>query len=1049
MRKFLFFILAAWLSVGSGWADTIKVSKDTKNPEYVYVVHCARMNQLYYWSSTGKPVKIINAVDAANAAKFAFFAGEKEGDYYIYSIDDSKFVSYDNTKNIDNGRNFSTNVDTQGEANVWNITAGVKDGVSYYEIRPYNSKGQPSLYVNWYQGIKYEHNSLGLWQQNGSEDPGSSWAIVSASPDSPDSPEYPDYIVSGRNYYITVNSNSSWDNYFGGATEPDYTSYKSYNNDISKATTFSVNYYGVNKEDASNPKMYTITDNKRHELLAYKTIDDAASSVVPLVGENSAYSNNTTWTFKPKTITKDNNNGKTTGFVVFPWTTSSYAWNKHGGTLGLWGNYNQASVAVFVPADKEAMNDLLSVVKGLDYVSETVPAVGSLYRRSASAFYNQSDYTVYDFETAKQLVEAYYEEPKLISTVNYTLTDGAGTIYTGTVSGVANERIFLTGAEGATFANENWTNNGNDYSATISFDFPVSSANTKNYTYIGVASSNQRLLFAQSGDNGAYNVKCDNDANTISNMTNGSTKAFEWAIYPSCANGVFTFTIQNRLAEKYINIVSGGPNALCPLSDTGYGYDYDNCIGTGKGFHLPGTNNFISINNPDANDQNLFVWEKYDGASHLGSNLAFFKPTNFDSLMTEMRTAYNSISDYFANPETLPVIGSGTGEYTAASYDAAIAYITTKENYSTYGNVINGSEYYKAAQFTIATTTMNSFVEARNGLTINQPTPGFYYIRNKGTQNFVKGDIVNDSRSVVSLQSEQDANAIFYIDANKNIMAYENGAYWKNVYRLGIGEYKDNSSDHNTFKDPWEFSEGNSIGSYYLRYGTNDQFYAIASSETSTGHSKGVPANDNGSWELIKVTTLPLTIGTNGWSTFSAPVNVALPAGVKAFYVKSGNQIVNNALTLDDVEGNIPANQGVIIKGTEKETIYFSIEDAAEPANLTGNQLVANVDGNKITGTGGDGIYAFATYQSKTGFMKLMTTVTLGGHKCYLKLTNQAGSASFLSLLVDGDDDLTGVEGVDTEVESDGIVYDLFGRKISQPQKGSLYIRNGRKFIAK
>ena len=276
-------------------------------------------------------------------------------------------------------------------------------------------------------------------------------------------------------------------------------------------------------------------------------------------------------------------------------------------------------------------------------------------------------------------------------------------------------------------------------------------------------------------------------------------------------------------------------------------------------------------------------------------------------------------------------------------------------------------------------------------------------------------------------------------------MAYENGAYWRNVYHLGI------NSNNNTYKNSWKFSEGNSIGSYYLCYDTNKQYYATASIAPLTSHSEGVPANDNGSWELIKVTTLPLTIGTNGWSTFSAPVDVALPAeGVKAFYVKSGNQIENNALTLDDVEGNVPANQGVIIKGTQGETINISIlEDATGIADLTGNQLVANVDGKEITGTGGDGIYAFATYKSRTGFMKLMTTVTLGGHKCYLKLTNPAGSASFLSLLVDGDDDLTGVEGVDTEVESDGIVYDLFGRKVSQPQKGSLYIRNGRKFIAK
>ncbi|MGN1213344.1 MAG: hypothetical protein ACI4TR_00460, partial [Bacteroidaceae bacterium] len=326
----------------------------------------------------------------------------------------------------------------------------------------------------------------------------------------------------------------------------------------------------------------------------------------------------------------------------------------------------------------------------------------------------------------------------------------------------------------------------------------------------------------------------------------------------------------------------------------------------------------------------------------------------------------------------------------------------------------------------------------------------FYYIKNKGTQTYVKGEKVDGSTA--KLQEEQNVDAIFYIDADKNIMAYGNGAYWKGVYRLGIGEFSDNVGTY-TYKHPWEFSEGNFVGGYLLRYGndTEGKYYATAGSSTSTGYSSAAPSDDNGSWELIPVATLPLTIGTNGWATFSAPVNVALPAeGTKAFYVKSGNQIENNALTLDDVEGNIPANQGVIIKGTQGDVINITIlEDAVTTADLTGNQLVANVDANSITGTESDEIYAFATYQSKTGFMKLKTTITLGGHKCYLNLTNSTGSSSFLSLVVDDEDDLTGAESIEAETQEKAPVYDLFGRKVNETRKGGLYIRNGKKFIAK
>lgn len=1047
MRKFLFFILAALLSVGSGWADAIKVSTNTTNPENVYVVHCACANETYYWSSAGAPVNIINAVDAANAAKFAFFAGENEGDYYIYSIDASKFVSYDKA-NIGNKRDFSTNVEGIENANVWKFTAGVKNGVSYYDIQPYNSNNEVApFYVNWNGGVvNYTHTSLGLWQDKGSADPGSTWAIVSASPDSPDSPEYPDYIVSGKNYYITVNSNSSWDNYFGG--EGNYTSYTVSNN-ISNATKFSVNYYGVNKEDASNPKMYTITDNTCHKLLAYTTINSAPSSVVPLVGDNSDYSNNTTWTFKPKTITKSDGS-KTTGFVVFPWTTSKNAWNKHTETLGLWGDYNAASVAVFVPADVEAMNDLLSVVKGLDYVSETVPAVGSLYRRSASAFLNQSDYTVYNFETAKQLVEAYYEEPKLISTVNYTLTDGAGTIYTGTVSGVANERIFLTGAEGATFANENWTNNGNDYSATISFDFPVSSANTKNYTYIGVASSNEHLLFAQSGDADAYNVKCNYNENTINNMTSATTGAFEWAIYPSCTDGVFTFTIQNRLTGKYINITSGGKDAHCPLRDSGYGYAYDYCVGTGKGFHLPGENQFISINSLVANDQNLFVWEK-SGTSHQGSNLAFFTPIDFGALIGELFNLWSSAAFY-----NNPVIGKALGEYTQSqSYEEPASYTTYKEAIVKAQEIVTAQDVstYTYSVFTTTKSTLTNFnisdvIDA--GLTLNMPSAGKFYrfygfghmLRDGNYYYMTAGEAGKTLKSDTLTSSRDNGNrSIFYLTKGNNLLAYYNGLFCNAATMLAVGGnkgvYTIDATPANIIANPERGVK--SIGTYRIYHGTN---YLVDWANGNVIQDNCSNANNDWiGWKIEEVTELPVTIPsiTGGLATLYAPVALTLPANVYAYVATLSKD--GSRLSLTKISGSvIPANTGVLLRSMEtlSENKVYNFGISSEAGESVTSVLTGDIATTEMAG--GKNYYSLQTKNSTdAGFYK-KASGNLSGFKAYL--TTATGSNGFVFSFAD--DDLTGVAEIPQSTLNDNVYRDILGRKVENPVKGQIYIVNGR-----
>ncbi|MBQ0049414.1 MAG: hypothetical protein KBT12_04130 [Bacteroidales bacterium] len=172
-QRFLLVLLLSLLGFSShAMAQTIELSTNASEPEHVYLVHCARQNQAYYWSQTGAPVA------KTSAGQFAFFAADADGaeGYYIYCVDTQKYLTY-NPASIANTRNFSTEVAEKSEAKTWKFAQATTGGVTYYEIQPFNTSGTAQSYVNWYEGVAKSHSSLGIYQKNGANDAGSTWAV--------------------------------------------------------------------------------------------------------------------------------------------------------------------------------------------------------------------------------------------------------------------------------------------------------------------------------------------------------------------------------------------------------------------------------------------------------------------------------------------------------------------------------------------------------------------------------------------------------------------------------------------------------------------------------------------------------------------------------------------------------------------------------------------------------------------------------------------------------------------------------------------------------
>ena len=151
--------------------------------------------------------------------------------------------------------------------------------------------------------------------------------------------------------------------------------------------------------------------------------------------------------------------------------------------------------------------------------------------------------------------------------------------------------------------------------------------------------------------------------------------------------------------------------------------------------------------------------------------------------------------------------------------------------------------------------------------------------------------------------------------------------------------------------------------------------------------------SDMGSWGLntpayfamdnIKVgepATADVTIGKGGYSTFVSESNMAVPAGVTAYYATAAN---DDAVALEEItDGVIPAGAGVVLKGEEGKTYTFAETDAAA-SELAGNLMVGVADASSFINNGG--VYVIATVDGVTAFYQY-TGETFPEGKAYLNM---------------------------------------------------------------
>lgn len=190
--------------------------------------------------------------------------------------------------------------------------------------------------------------------------------------------------------------------------------------------------------------------------------------------------------------------------------------------------------------------------------------------------------------------------------------------------------------------------------------------------------------------------------------------------------------------------------------------------------------------------------------------------------------------------------------------------------------------------------------------------------------------------------------------------------------------------------------------------------------------------------------TVNLAAGQNGnFGTLCLPYAAKLPTGVtayKAVLANEGNTLV--AVPMELTEDILPAGTPVILAADNAGE--KTLEPAADQGEKIETALTGSISPKTITGTAYVLAKASTDANSEIGFFLYDNVNALPGNKAYY--VPATGTAPQMFSLQLGES--TGITSVRPSEEAARTpMYDLTGRRITAPARGTMYLQGGRKFI--
>lgn len=178
------------------------------------------------------------------------------------------------------------------------------------------------------------------------------------------------------------------------------------------------------------------------------------------------------------------------------------------------------------------------------------------------------------------------------------------------------------------------------------------------------------------------------------------------------------------------------------------------------------------------------------------------------------------------------------------------------------------------------------------------------------------------------------------------------------------------------------------------------------------------------------------------FATTCAPFNFAIVGDdVKAYAGKLSAD--GKELDMNEIKGNVPANQGVILKAA------MGVSEVTVKVVNTADAIDNDLKGTNAEMTDLSQVYVFGRDKvtRHVGFYTAAGDAPLPANRAYLdKPAQEAANAVAMNF---GNGMVTNINtAISAQSADNAPIYDLSGRRVQHTVKGSLYIKGGRKFMA-
>ena len=206
----------------------------------------------------------------------------------------------------------------------------------------------------------------------------------------------------------------------------------------------------------------------------------------------------------------------------------------------------------------------------------------------------------------------------------------------------------------------------------------------------------------------------------------------------------------------------------------------------------------------------------------------------------------------------------------------------------------------------------------------------------------------------------------------------------------------------------------------------------------------------------INVEDIILAIASFGYATFySSKSAYTLPNGLSAQVVTgaTNGKLTYKTIADGSVSGVVPKETAVMLVSDTEQAGTFTLTSSESTASYTGTNLLRGSE--EATTTTGDGLHYKLSYgPSDTKWDDVFgwywgtqngAPFQIEGHKAWLVVPKGNGTRA-AGFSVEGE--VLGIESLDSGTGSPiDECYDLQGRRVSQPARKGIYIRNGKKVV--